>query len=98
MNVAAELAPVVAVVVEVQPDRAILIGRPERDQVGGLPDAFGPGPHVPRFQVERDPEILPDHHAIGDDLHLAAPIGEQLRHRRGLMKPQLVDHHDPAGR
>ena len=44
------------------------------------------------------PEILTDDHAVGDDLDRAAPVGEQLGDRRGLVEAELVDDHHPPVR
>ena len=67
-------------------------------QVDALADALGVGLHVPGLEVEGDPEILAHHHAVGDDLDRAAPVGQQLGHRGGLVEPELVDDdHPPVG-
>ena len=51
------------------------------------------GLHVPRLEVEGDPEVLAHDHGVGDDLDLAAPIGQPLGGGGALVEPELVDHH-----
>ena len=67
-----------------------------RHQVDALADPLGVGLHVPGLHVQGDAEVLGHHHPVGHDLHLAAPVGQQLGGRGGLVEPELVDHHHPA--
>ena len=73
-------------------------GDAHRHEVGALHDAFGRGSHPPVLHVEGDAEVLAHHHAGGDDLDRAAPVGQQLGDARGVMEADLVDHHHVAVR
>ena len=87
------------VVLQLQGDRRPAVAGPgdaHRHQVDALADAEGVGLHVPGLHVEGDPEVLADHHPVGDDLDVAAPVGQQLGRRGGLVEAELVDDHDPA--
>src|SRR5450755_3785162 len=72
-------------------------GGVQHDDIGALPDALGVRLDVPQLQVQREAQILADHHAAGDHLDVAALVGEQLGGRTGLMKAQLV-HDDYRAR
>ena len=66
----------------VHPARApvlpVIFGRAHHHQIGGLRGFPWRAPHVEGLHVQGDAEILADDHAGGDDLHLAAPVGQQL--------------------
>ncbi len=66
--------------------------------VRGLGDAFARRPDVPALAVQRHPEALADLHVRGEDLDLAATVGEQLRDGWRMVEADLVHDHDPAGR
>ena len=54
--------------------------------------------HVEGLHVQGDAEILAHDHAGGDDLHRAAPVGQQLGDAGGLVEAEVVDHHHLPGR
>src|ERR1039457_4483787 len=49
--------------------------------------------HVEGLHVQGDAEILAHDHAGGDDLNLAAPVGQQLGDAGGLVEAEVVDDH-----
>ena len=67
-----------------------------RHEIGGLGNRLSACPHPPVLHVEGDAKVLPNDHAVGDDLYVAATVGQQFAHRSGVVKADLVDNDDVA--
>ena len=78
--------------------RRVIGSHADHHQVGGLADPLGMRAHVEGLHVQGDAEILADDHAGGDDLHRAAPVGQQLGGAGGLVEAEVIDHHYLPGR